>query len=146
METPTSRPAAKPKAIPQPTPGTRPFWEGTRAGELRIQRCSACSRHFLYPRPVCPFCGSSDVQWVKASGRGTLHSYVINHFAAPGFEGEVPYVIAVVQLDEGPRMLSNLRGVAAEPEALALDMPLEVTFEPRGDQSLPMFRPVGGAR
>jgi uncharacterized OB-fold protein len=65
--------------------------------------------------------------------------------AAPGWQGETPYVIAVVQLEEGPRMLSNLVGVPADPAALVLDMPLEVTFQVRGDKTLPLFKPAGGA-
>jgi uncharacterized OB-fold protein len=79
---------------------------------------------------------------VQASGRATLHSYVINHIAAPGFEGETPYVIAAVELEEGPRMMSNIVGVAPDPELLVLDMPLEVTFEQRAGVALPMFRPA----
>ena len=137
----STRPQAA-KALPVPTPTTKPFWEGTRAGELRLPHCEACDRKFLYPRIRCPFCGSDRLGWVRASGRGNLHSYVINHMPAPGWEGEVPYVIAVVQLEEGPRMLSNLVGVAPEPEALELDMPLEVVFEPRGDVVLPLFKPA----
>jgi len=136
-----SPPAAK--AVPVPTPTTKPFWDGTAAGELRVQQCDGCHKHFLYPRIRCPFCGSDKTTWVKTSGRGRLFSYVISHMAAPGWEGEVPYVIAVVQLDEGPRMMSNLVGVPADPAALVLDMPLEVTFEARGNMMLPLFRPAG---
>ena len=81
-----------------------------------------------------------------ASGRGTLYSYVINHRAAPGFADDAPYAIAVVQLEEGPRMMSNILGLPATPEALVLDMPLQVTFEPRGNVSLPQFKPAEAAR
>jgi uncharacterized OB-fold protein len=132
------------KAVPVPTPTTQPFWEGTREGELRIQRCAACARHFFYPRVVCPNCGSSEIAWVRASGRATLYSYVISHHPAPGFDDDVPYVISIVTLEEGPRMLTNLVDVAPDPALLVLDMPLEVVFVPRGDQSLPLFRPVAG--
>lgn len=135
-----SPPAAK--MVPIPTPATKPFWEGTQAGELRVQHCKACDARFLYPRIRCPQCGSDKTDWVKTNGRGTLYSYVISHMAAPGWEGEVPYVIAVVKLDEGPRMLSNLKGVPADPAALELDMPLEVVFEPRGNMMLPLFKPA----
>lgn len=128
------------KAVPIATPVTKPFWEGTAAGELRVQRCGACQTAFLYPRIRCPKCGSEQVAWIRASGRGRLYSYVINHMAAPGWQGEVPYVIAVVQLEEGPRMLSNLVGIAPDPAALHLDMPLEVTFQPRGNMMLPLFK------
>ena len=135
--------AVSAKPVPVPTPETQPFWDGCAAGELRIQRCGDCRRPYFYPRPVCPACGSVDVEWFTASGRATLYSYVINHRPAPGFEDEVPYVIAVVELDEGPRMMTNIAGVPPDPEALVLDMPLEVTFERRGDLSLPVFAPAG---
>lgn len=132
-----------PKAEPRPTPETQPFWDGCAAGELRLQRCASCDAHYFPPRPFCPDCLSDDVTWEPVSGRGTLHTYVINHRPAPGFEA--PYAIAVVQLDEGPRMMSNIVGVDQTPEALVLDMPLEVTFEERGDVQLPLFRPAGRA-
>ncbi|GAA4532593.1 Zn-ribbon domain-containing OB-fold protein [Nonomuraea ferruginea] len=132
------------KPVPRPTPDTQPFWDGTAAGELRIQRCLACERHYFYPRPSCPRCGSGSVEWVRASGRATLYSYVINHRPAPGFEG--PYAIAVVELEEGVRMMTNLVGVEPAPENLELDMPLRVTFEERGEVHVPLFEPAGGGR
>jgi len=79
------------------------------------------------------------VEVVRASGRGFLYSFVITHRAAPGFEA--PYVIAEVELEEGPRMLSNLVGVAPDADRLELDLPLEVTFETFGEVTLPQFRP-----
>jgi uncharacterized protein len=130
------------KPVPRPTPETRPYWDGARAGELRIQRCTACREHYFYPRPFCPRCGSSEVEWVTASGRASLHSYVINYRPAPGFEDDAPYAIAVVALEEGPRMMTNIVGIENTPENLVLDMPLEVTFQGRGDQCVPVFRPA----
>jgi len=127
--------------IPQPTPETQHFWDGTRDGELRIQRCSGCSHAYFPPRPFCPKCASRDVEVVTASGRASLYSYVIHHRPAPGFEP--PYSIAVVQLQEGPRMMTNVVGVEQTPEALVLDMPLQVTFEKLSDEiTLPLFTPV----
>ena len=67
------------KPVPVPTPETQPFWDGCAAGELRIQRCADCGRPYFYPRPVCPACGSRNVEWFTASGRATLYSYVINY-------------------------------------------------------------------
>lgn len=131
------------KPAPQATPETEPFWAGTAAGELRLQRCGPCDAHYFPPRPFCPTCLSDDVVWETLSGRGTLHSYVINHRAAPGFEP--PYAIAVVQLDEGPRMMSNIVDCEQTPEALELDMALEVTFEQRGEMAVPMWRPASSA-
>ena len=133
--------------MPRPTPETQPFWDGTAAGELRLQRCASCAEHYFPPRPFCPTCLSDDVVWETLSGRGTLHTYVINHRAAPGFEP--PYAIAVVQLEEGPRMMSNIVGIENTPENLVLDMPLQVTFEQRGDVAVPVFEPgtaEGGER
>src|SRR5258708_7944695 len=132
----------KTKATPRPTPETQPYWDGARAGELRIQRCTDCGRFYFYPRPFCPICHSSDVEWVAVSGRARLHSYVINHRPAPGFEDEAPYAIAVVQLEEGPRMMTNIVGVPNTPEDLVLDMALEVVFEEQGGVCLPKFRPA----
>ncbi|MGH3277327.1 MAG: Zn-ribbon domain-containing OB-fold protein, partial [Streptosporangiaceae bacterium] len=85
------------------------------------------------------------VELFTATGRATLYSYVINHRPAPGFENDGPYAIAVVQLEEGPRLMTNLRGVPQTPEDLVLDMPLRVTFEQRGDVSLPLFTPAPAA-
>ena len=139
-------PPATLKHAPIPTPETRPFWEAALRGELAIQRCVPGSHFYFYPRPVCPQCGSTDVEWVTVSGRATLYSYVINHRPAPGFEADAPYAIAVVELEEGPRMMTNIVGVENTPENLVLDMPLEVVFEPRGDYAVPLFRPADAER
>jgi uncharacterized OB-fold protein len=137
-------PPAK-RVVPIPTPETQPFWAGTRAGELRLQRCNACSHVYFPPRPFCPQCAARSVAWFAASGRGHLYSYVIHHRPVPGFTP--PYSIAVVQLAEGPRMLTNIVDCPQTPEALQLDMPLEVVFEPLTDEiHLPQFRPVQVAR
>ncbi|MBI5948102.1 MAG: Zn-ribbon domain-containing OB-fold protein [Chloroflexi bacterium] len=132
------------KPIPQPTPETQPFWDGTKAGELRLQRCDACSNVIFPPRPFCPRCASRSVSWFKATGKGKLWSYVINHRPAPGFEQEAPYAIAVVKLDEGPHMMTNIVDCPQTPEALQLDMAMEVVFQPVSETiSLPKFRPAG---
>jgi uncharacterized protein len=133
------------KPVPRPTPETAPYWQGASEGELRIQRCRACGSHYFYPRTSCPHCGSTDVEWTTVSGRGSLHTYLINHRPAPGFEDDAPYAIAVVELEEGPRMMSNIVGIENTPENLVLDMALEVTFEPRGEMSVPVFRPASAA-
>ncbi|MCB1691445.1 MAG: OB-fold domain-containing protein [Pseudomonadales bacterium] len=131
--------------LPIPTPETRHFWEGTKEGELRLQRCDDCSETYFPPRPFCPACSSRQVSVFKASGKATLHSYVINHRPHPAFDG--PYSIAVVQLEEGPRMMTNIIGTEQTPEALVLDMPLTVTFEAMSDEiSLPYFQPEEASR
>ncbi len=143
-----SRPSedSRAKPAPRPTPETAPYWEGTAQGELRIQRCRACDRAYFYPRSSCPHCASTDVSWITATGRGRLHTYLISHRAAPGFGDQVPYAIAVVELEEGPRMMTNIVGVDNTPEALELDMALEVAFELRGDHYVPVFRPASATR
>lgn len=135
--------AAAGRPLPQPTPETQHFWDGAKSGELRLQRCDDCRHTYFPPRPFCPGCGSRAVAVIKASGKGKLHSYVIHHRPVPGFTP--PYAIAVVELAEGPRMMTNIVDCPQTPEALQLDMPLEVTFEAQNDTiSLPFFRPVKG--
>ncbi|MCC6917872.1 MAG: OB-fold domain-containing protein [Alphaproteobacteria bacterium] len=129
------------RRAPVPTPETAEFWAGTKKGELRLQRCTACAHVYFPARPFCPACASRDVAWFTASGKGTLYSYVINERPAPGFTA--PYSIAVVALDEGPRMMTNIVECPQTPEALVLDMPVEIVFEQLDDTiALPLFRPV----
>ncbi len=130
------------RPLPLPTPETRHFWDGTRNGELRLQRCTACKESYFPPRPFCPACGSREVEVYKASGKATLYSYIINHRPRPDF-GTEPHSIAVVTLAEGPRLMTNIIDCPQTPEALILDMPLEVTFEKASeDISLPKFKPA----
>ena len=137
--------ADKYQPLPQPTPETQHFWDGTRAGELRLQRCAECGHVYFPPRPFCPDCAARRVEVFTASGRATLYSYVINHRAPKGWQA--PYSIAVVELAEGPRMMTNIVGCDQTPEALELDMALEVTFEKMSDTiSLPKFKPAGGGQ
>jgi uncharacterized OB-fold protein len=127
------------RPVPVATPETAHYWEGTANRELRLQRCRACTTTYFPPQPFCPACSDDDVEVVRASGRGTVHGYVITHRAAPGFDA--PYVIAVVELEEGPRLLTNLVGIEPDPDVIALDLPVEAVYEPVGDVVLPMFRP-----
>jgi uncharacterized OB-fold protein len=132
------------RPLPEPTPETAHFWEGTRAGKLRLQRCDACAHVYFPPRPFCPRCAHRRVTVVEASGRGMLYSYVIHHRAAPGFEP--PYAIAVVELEEGPRMMTNIVNAPQTPEALRLDMPVRVVFVRMNDAiTLPLFEPAQGS-
>lgn len=134
--------SASNRPIPKPSPESQHFWDGTRKGVLTIQECRDCGNRYFPPRPFCPGCQSDDVAELVASGKATLHSYVISHRPSPGFEP--PFSIAVVQLEEGPRMMTNIVDVEQTPEALVLDMPLEVTFVNLADDiALPLFRPSG---
>ena len=133
-----------PRMLPEPTPETQHFWDGTRNGELLLQRCKETGEAYFPPRPFCPKTGSRNVEVFKASGRGTLHSYVINHRPRPDM-GTEPYAIAVVMLEEGPKMMTNIVNCPQTPEALVLDMPVEVVFEKMNDTiTLPFFQPAKG--
>jgi hypothetical protein len=130
------------RPLPRPTPETQHFWDGTKHGELRLQRCNECDHIYFPPRPFCPACSSRAVEVFKASGRGRLLSYVINYRPHPAWQG--PYAIAIVELNEGPRMMSNIVGCDQTPEALQLDMPLTVKFEQCTEEIfLPLFMPTG---
>jgi uncharacterized OB-fold protein len=130
------------RRVPVPTPETAPYWAAARSGELWIPFCRDCSNYFMPPRGFCPRCHSTRLEWRRSSGRATLHSYVISHRAAPGYEGRVPYVIGLVELEEGPRLVTNIVG-AAEPSEFRLDSPLILDFESVGEWALPVFRPDG---
>nr|WP_134322318.1 OB-fold domain-containing protein [Cumulibacter soli] len=109
-------------------------------GELRLPWCVPCGAPFFYPRRTCPDCGSAEIEWRAASGRATLQSYIINHRPIPAGD---PLIIAIVKLEEGPRMMTNIVNVEPVPEDLTLDMALEVAFVDRDGQSLAVFGPVG---
>ena len=126
------------RPFPVPDRDSAPFWEGTRAGELRIQRCGDCGRHFFYPRALCPHCLSDQLEWVRASGRGTVHSFTVVHRTSEEFIADLPFPVGLVDLDEGVRMMARLD--VAEPE---VGMPVRVVFERVDDQlSLPHFKEV----
>lgn len=113
-----------------PTPDTQPFWDGIKRGELILPRCNSCGRLHHYPKPFCAACSSRDLAWVKCTGRGKVHSYVIQHGQhgpGAGLRSNPVEIIAVVEIDEGPRMLASLAGVT--PDSVRLDMPVEIVFE-----------------
>jgi uncharacterized OB-fold protein len=128
--------------LPKPTPETRPFWDAAKQHRLVIQACDDCGTRYFYPRPLCPACLSRRVRWIEASGHARLHTFVINHRPPRGFPIPGPYVLGIVELDEGPRMMAVIVGVPADPAALRCDQPLEVTFEDVTPEiTLPRFRP-----
>ncbi len=134
----------RPRPAPEATPETQHFWDGTKRGELLLQKCDDCAKVYFPPRPFCPGCASKSVSVLPASGKARLYSYVINQRQHPSFDG--PYAIAVVELEEGPRMMTNIVECPQTPEALVLDMPVEVTFESVNDDiSVPLFKPAEGA-
>ena len=132
----------RPRFAPRPTPETMHFWEGTKKHQLLLQRCRDSGKTYFPPRPVSPGDGSTNIEIIEAKGRARLVSYMINHRQHPSFKS--PYAIAVVQLEEGPFMMTNIVNCEQTPEALELDMQLEVVFEDVTDEiTIPLFQPVG---
>jgi uncharacterized OB-fold protein len=129
------------KAVPKPTPETQVYWDMAAKHELWLPRCVDTGKFFFPPQESSPLTGGR-IEWARVSGRGRLASYVITRMAAPGFEAELPYVVALVELEEGPRLTSNLRNVAPDPAALKIGMPLRVVFEQRDLMTLPQFAPL----
>ncbi|MFH1350608.1 MAG: Zn-ribbon domain-containing OB-fold protein [Pseudomonadota bacterium] len=135
METPK-------KPVPVVTPWGKPFWDAARQGKLKIQLCKDCNKYVFYPRLVCPHCFSGNLDWVEASGKGTVYSYTLVQNNAPSpFLNDMPYVVAIIRLEEGVQMLSNI--VDCDFDKLRCDMPVEVTFEELDEEfTLPKFKPV----
>jgi uncharacterized protein len=128
--------------LPAPDPETQPFWDGAGSGKLLIRRCNTCGEAHFYPRPFCPKCWSDDVRWEEASGKASLYTWsVVYQNDLPPFAERVPYVAAVVDLAEGPRMMTNV--VDCDRDALEVGMALEVTYRPIADDvTIPVFRPA----
>jgi uncharacterized OB-fold protein len=118
---------------------TEPVWAACRRHELVVQRCAECGMHAFYPRIGCPSCGSTRLGWTRVSGRGSLYTFTIARRPThPALADRVPYVIAVVELDEGPRLTSTV--VDCDPERLRIGQPLRVDFEDHAEISIPVFR------
>ena len=130
------------KPLPTVVGETRPYWESCRRGELVIQRCAKCGQYQFYPRGICANCWSTDIRWVKSTGRGTVWTYTVTYQnRTQGFAQEIPYVLALVELEEGVRMFSNI--VECNPRDVTIGMPVEVTFIQATDRiSVPFFKPA----
>jgi hypothetical protein len=137
------------KPIPHARGEERPFFEAATDGRLAIQRCPECGNMVFFPRTVCPHCRRDTPEWMDAAGTGTVYSFsVVVRSAISGYADEVPYVVALVTLDEGVRLMANIVNVA--PDDVRIGMPVRVTFEHRGDRAgeeivIPQFEPVGSA-
>lgn len=122
------------KPLPHPTEITQPYWDAARAGTLLLQRCSQCGTVRHYPQLLCTRCYSDRVEWIEASGRGTVHSWTVAHHAFhPAFKGELPYTLLIVDLSEGPRAMGRFDG---DPAMLKLGLPVQARFDADG---LPLF-------
>jgi uncharacterized OB-fold protein len=130
------------KPLPQIGPDTKAFWEGCRQHEIRIQKCGDCGHLRWPPSFLCPNCLSRNTQSVTASGRGNVYSYIVYQVAYdPAFKEDLPYVVALVALEEGPHLLTNI--VGCDPHAVSCDMAVEVVWDDVTETvSIPKFRPV----
>ena len=131
------------KPLPNVNGDSKEFWASCKAHELRFQKCNTCG-HVRWPSSIlCPLCYSKDTKWIVAEGKGRVYSFAVYHVAYhPGFENDLPYVVADVELVEGPRLLTNI--VACRPDEVKCDMPVEVTWEDiTAEFSLPKFKPHG---
>ncbi len=132
------------KPVPRPGSYTQPFWEGTKNGDLMLPKCKDCGRVHWYPRLICPYCHSTSLEWTKGSGEGRIHTFAVQHRAFGGWAEEVPFVTAYIDLDEGDRMLTVLRGVdASRPESIKIGAKVRVEFEAASDDvHIPFWRVV----
>jgi hypothetical protein len=131
------------KPLPQPSRWTRRYWEAAKEHKLVIQRCRACNSYVFYPKLYCVACFSDELEWVEASGKGKVYSYTeMMNSPVSSFEEDLPFVIAIIELEEGVRMLSHV--VNCDPGDLTCDMDVEVVFEDIDHEfALPKFQPAG---
>ena len=130
-----------PTNAPPVTNETKEFWDATARGVFLLQRCDDCGVVIWYPRFLCPDCHRTNTSWFEASGKGTVYSYTVPHRGPGPWREVVPFVVAYVELEEGPRLLTNL--VDVEPAAVEVGMAVEVTWDDTGEgRSLYRFRPA----
>ena len=136
--------AESPKPIPEPDPVSQPFWDGAKEGRLMLPRCSDCNRVHWYPRVICPHCHSMNIEWFEASGEGRIYTFAVQQRAFGGWAEETPFVTAYIDLNEGDRMVTVLRGVDPEkPELIEIGAKVRVEFEPASeDVHIPFWRLV----
>jgi uncharacterized OB-fold protein len=124
--------------LPEVTPLSKPYWDGLQSGRLRFQRCSACGHAWLPARADCPECWTAQWQWTDASGRGRVVSWVVYHHAYhPEFKDRVPYNVTLVELDEGPRLITNVVNLGNR--KLAIEMPVKLCIESEHGVALARF-------
>ena len=130
------------KPLPKPTKWSAKFWDGTKRHKLLIQKCRKCNKYIFYPKIYCTYCFSEDLEWVQSSGKGIIYSYtVVMNNPVSSFMDDIPFVIAIVELNERVRMLSHIVGY--DDMEIKCDMEVEVIFEELNDQfTIPKFRPI----
>ncbi len=130
-----------PAGVPPISLETKPFWDATLQGTLLLRRCNSCGFVIWYPRDLCPECGSLDTEWFEGSGRGTIYTFTVTRRGQGRWREAAPYVLAYVELDEGPRVMTNI--VDCDVDALSIGLAVEVTFDDTGEgAALYRFRPL----
>ena len=133
------------KPIPDPEQYiTKPFWDGAKEGKLMLPRCTTCNKVHFYPRAICPFCHSTNLEWIEASGEGYVHTFAVQHRAFGGWAEETPFVTAYIDMKEGDRIFTVLRGVDPNAPDLAwIGRKVTVEFDQASDEvSIPFWRVV----
>ena len=130
-----------PSPAPAPNAETAPFWDATARGVMLLQRCNSCGSTIWYPRWLCPICGSTDTSWYEASGRGSIYSFTVVRRGDGPYREVGPYVLAYVELEEGPRIVTNV--LTDDPDAVRVGQAVTVTFTDTGEgTALPRFTPA----
>jgi len=130
--------------LPEPDPVTQPYWDSLRAHAMQLQRCGECGRWVFYPRAICPHCGDASLEWRTVSGRATLYSFTVVHRAStPELQAEAPYVVALVDLEEGVRLMGRIRDVEPGADTPRIGEPLVLDYDDVAPEvTLPTFRRV----
>jgi uncharacterized protein len=141
--TPAPTPPSGGLPAPQPsiTPDTQPYWDAAAEGRLLLTKCPTCDRIIWYPKAICVDCGGVETEWIEASGQGVIYSYSVAHRGHPSYSKALPYVLAYVELAEGPRIMTNI--VDVDPDSLSVGLAVTVVFHETGQgTALPRFRPA----
>lgn len=123
---------------------SKPFWDGAKAGKLMLPRCKSCDKVHFYPRTICPFCHSTDIEWFEASGEGSLYTFAVQNRGSGGWGDDGPFVTAYIDLKEGDRIFTVLRGVDPDkPEEITIGAKCQIEWDEASDEvSVPFWRVV----
>lgn len=134
--------SGKADLLPEPRPVTEPYWDAVDEGRFELQVCTDCGEWVYYPRDWCPNCSGTSFEWQEASGDGEIRSFTVLYYTPiEEYEDDLPYVLTVIELAEGPQMMANVLDV--DPDSVAIGEEVEMVFEQRGDRKLPQFTVAG---
>lgn len=128
------------KPLPKIDRDSKKFWEGCKDEKLLFQYCEDCDKFIYYPRIICPYCMGEDLSWEESSGKGKVYSYTVVRYGPPGYGEDVPYIAALIEMEEGVRMISNV--IDCNPDNIHCDMAVKVVFKQRDTFKIPLFKPI----